>query len=418
MTEVKVKRRRLLLRAILAAIAILTVSLVQLSPDVPKPAAPAAIEATTARDAVARLRDALHANKGDATVALTRAEIESGAALASWVGTFGRIAARIEDGRLILIASRPLFGPFWLNARARVEPSPAGFPETAFTIGRIPLGRFISHGLVSLAAQIMRWRGARVPALDTLVQGVAITPQGIAARVHFPLKSGLANDLAKLGNRPVDANRVTAIYCRLMRDDKNRPDANLARVVNRAFFNAEGEAEPVDHNRAALVALSMYAVSPSAGRLAGDAEIRASQCFRASRTPPLLAGRPDLAMHWTLSAALSVTLGDGIGKAMGEWKEIADSRPSGTGFSFVDLSADRSGLAFARAASDPDTASEFGEKMRRVTNADILPVSALALSEGIPETAFVREYHDLDASQFATAVAKIDQVLSTTIVNR
>ena len=418
MTETKGKGRRRIIRAFLAMIAVSIVCLVQLSPNVAKPEAPVGTEAVLARDAVARLRDALKRDDGNAVVSLSRTELQSGAALASWVGTFGRIATDVQGNRLIVQASRPLVGPLWLNLKASIESSDKGFPRISLTLGRLPLGTFLTGKLLALTAHVLRWRGVKVPPLDTLVQNVAITPQSVTARVHFPLRSGLANNLASLRNAPIDPDRVTAIYCRLMMDDKRRPDSDLARVINRAFLRENIDMAQVDQNRAALVAVAMYAVSPAAGRLAGDAQIRTEQCARTSRTEPVLAGRADLAKHWSLSAAFSVALGDEIGKAMGEWKELADSRPTGTGFSFVDLSADRSGLAFAKAASDEAGAFAFAEKMRRVTNAEILPVRALALSEGISEAQFVSEYHNLDAAQFNNAIRTIDRVLSTTIVNR
>ena len=134
-----------------------------------------------------------------------------------------------------------------------------------------------------------------------------------------------------------------------------------------------------------------------------------------ARPEPLLAGRADLAKHWSLSAALAVSLGDDVGTAMGEWKELSDSRPGGSGFSFVDLAADRSGLTVAARASDPATAATVVARLRVATDEELLPVRALALSEGLSERDFISIYRAIDSAQFAAAKDRIDRVIAQTV---
>jgi uncharacterized protein YfiM (DUF2279 family) len=170
----------------------------------------------------------------------------------------------------------------------------------------------------------------------------------------------------------------------------------------------------VEQNRAALVALAMYVVNPGAGRLAGEASTLAAKCT-SRHAPPQFAAREDLPKHWALSAALSVSIGDDVGKAMGEWKELADSRPGGSGFSFVDLAADRSGLATAQAATDPARAGFTVRRLRSAREEDLLPVRALALSEGLSEAEFIKAYQAIDSKAFAAAKSRIDAVIARTV---
>jgi hypothetical protein len=188
----------------------------------------------------------------------------------------------------------------------------------------------------------------------------------------------------------------------------------MAIVVRRAFAPTKSTLSLVEQNRSAFVALAMYATLPNAGRLAGNASQRVKSCGK-DRPEPLLAGRADLAKHWALSAALAVSLGDDIGTAMGEWKELSDSRPGGSGFSFVDLAADRAGLAVARRASDPTTAATVLSRLRTATDEEMLPVRALALSEGLSERDFVASYRAIDSAQFAIAKDRIDRVIAQTV---
>ena len=63
---------------------------------------------------------------------------------------------------------------------------------------------------------------------------------------------------------------------------------------------------------------------------------------------PTMQTRHDLTQHFAVSAALVVLVGPQGGKGIGVLKELSDSR-GGRGLSFVDLSADLSGILFASA---------------------------------------------------------------------
>jgi hypothetical protein len=339
-----------------------------------------------------------------------RDDLKSAAALANALGRFGRVDANFVNKQLVLQASRPL-GPIWLNGRAVIATSAKGFPETRLTIGDLPLGPSISRWVIDRARSLAHRRGIEVPPLDDLVRAIAIQPDAVVAAIHLPPKGKFANSISDLRGQPVDAAETAAIYCVLRLANRKKPTDDMATVVQRAFASQRGKLSAVEANRATFVALAMYATNPSAGRLAGDAEQRVRQC-KGRKDAPLLSGRTDLAAHWALSAALAVSLGDDIGRAMGEWKELSDSRPGGTGFSFVDLAADRAGLDAARRATDPGTAVPLSKQMREATQEGLLPIRDLALSEGLSEADFVTRFQNVDSKQFEAAKAKIDRVLA------
>ncbi len=58
-----------------------------------------------------------------------------------------------------------------------------------------------------------------------------------------------------------------------------------------------------------------------------------------------LAGRHDLAQHFAVSATLAAWAGEPVADAIGLYKEMSDAR-HGSGFSFIDLAADRAGTRF------------------------------------------------------------------------
>jgi hypothetical protein len=104
---------------------------------------------------------------------------------------------------------------------------------------------------------------------------------------------------------------------------------------------------------------------------------------------PTIHGRHDLAQHFVVSGALTALGGPKAAEAAGVLKELLDSQPGGSGFSFADLAADLSGIAFARHLADSPRA------LARV--ADSFTVAAYALPpdglpEGLTSREFVRQY--------------------------
>jgi hypothetical protein len=63
---------------------------------------------------------------------------------------------------------------------------------------------------------------------------------------------------------------------------------------------------------------------------------------------PTMYDRHDLAQHFAVSMALVALLGEKKAESAGILKELLDAGEGGSGFSFADLAADLSGIAFAR----------------------------------------------------------------------
>ena len=403
------KRRRFLGRALLVTLGIVLALALDFSPVVPEAKPPIAEQAQRVRGILEQLRAQLRGNNGLATLSLDRADLTSGATLASQLKKFGRIDGRIDNKEMTIRVSRR-FGYLWVNGEARVGSSARGFPDVTLKIGDLPLGRILSRWIVQLARHTVRSRGVDVPPVNDLVRSIDVQNNAVSINIHMPLGGAFANDLSNFRSQPVDAAQTAAIYCQLIKRNTKSPTTDMVAVVRRAFAQTESALPMIEQNRSALVALAMYAVSPDSGRLAGDATQRIRAC-RGSNDAPLLAGRTDLANHWALSAALAVSLGADVGRAMGEWKELSDSRPGGTGFSFVDLAADRAGLALARRATDPATAAVTAKRLQSADTEYLLPIRALALSEGLTEQQFVTGFKTINSAQFNAAKARIDKVL-------
>ncbi|HVF95430.1 MAG TPA: hypothetical protein VM900_14040, partial [Sphingomonas sp.] len=115
----------------------------------------------------------------------------------------------------------------------------------------------------------------------------------------------------------------------------------------------------------------------------------------------------------------SAGAGGQLARALGEWKELADSlSPQSafavgdpSGFSFVDLAADRSGFGIARAATSEEHATRIAAQLARARPEDLLPRSLLAREESLTNAAFVERYGSIDDPRYDAMVAGIDAVL-------
>lgn len=120
---------------------------------------------------------------------------------------------------------------------------------------------------------------------------------------------------------------------------------------------------------------------------------------------PTVAGRRDLAQHFFVSCALVELVGPAGAEGAGLVKEVLDAR-RGSGFSFVDLTADLAGVEFGRRVAAGHLApSALAESF---TVADHMP-SIQGLEEGIAWQSFVAAYGSADNDRFAREVASIRQ---------
>ena len=137
--------------------------------------------------------------------------------------------------------------------------------------------------------------------------------------------------------------------------DAPRGDEGFARLLEVAFAYAEDNShgtDPVLPNRAAILALGVILGEDRVARVGGleiapgTAEERAALRRRVEAR-----SRSDLSQHFWVSAALTVLADEQRSLAVGIGKEMKDSTPGGSGFSFVDMAANKAGIRFAAAAT-------------------------------------------------------------------
>jgi hypothetical protein len=391
---------------------LLLILMFDLKPRLPPRAPPDAEQVVAGRAAFRQVKAAANAPPPSAVVTLTNADLGDIATLAGNALRMRRVDAASRAGVVHLAASVEPLPHVWLNVSADVVPGRGGFPAVDARVGEIPLPRWLSRFGLDAARQLLVWRGSELPPLDELIRRLEVDGDVVRVEIKSPLgRSGIVRQATGVITRPVDSQRVLALFCHLAAEQQRDRQIDLAVQLQRAMAAApKGKFDAIAENRAALVAVAMMAVGRPVGDLAGDIQSEAEAC--PGQTGYLKLGdRVDLAKHWALSAALAAVAGNDVGRALGEFKELSDSVDGGSGFSFVDLAADRAGLRVGRAATTRATAEPMRQSLASVTNADLLPIEPSQLAEGLTNKAFVARYRDIDSPEYQAAVARIDALL-------
>jgi hypothetical protein len=385
-----------------AGVVLLVLLLTSPAPWVPPRPAPTPEQVGAGRDALVQLRGA-SAIPSAHPITLGPQQLDGIAALASHGLRPDRLALTVQGGALHVTGSHALPGGRWLNAAVVAVRSGRGFPATHLTIGHLSLTDRWSRAILNVGRRVLAWRGVEVPPLDVMVRHVAIRDGTVSAIVDPPKPQG-----------NIDGTAVTRRYCALAGAQRRAPATQFATQVRRAFI---GAATPAD-NRAAFVALAILLIDDKADELATIARADIARC-RVPAPTVTLHDRADLPKHWSLSAALAVGGGAQLAQAMGEWKELADSlTPQSafaigdpSGFSFVDISADRAGFRTAAAALQPDQAADRAIRLRVATDESLLPAILLGQPEGLTEAQFTSRYGSIGDPRYTATIDRIDAAL-------
>jgi len=123
-----------------------------------------------------------------------------------------------------------------------------------------------------------------------------------------------------------------------------------------------------------------------------------------------LGGRTDLSQHFWVSAALTVLADAPRALTVGLSKELMDSTPGGSGFSFVDMAANSAGIRLAVVATrSSDSAHDLQTRVRQgVSVADVLP-SIVGLPEGLSRDEFQSAFGGLGGAETRRLLDEIDR---------
>ncbi len=213
------------------------------------------------------------------------------------------------------------------------------------------------------------------------------------------------------------AARATGLHVLENAEQIPEGDEGFAELLHLAFTFAEDNSHGTDAvlpNKAAILALGVILGEERVADVAGRAiDLSRLAEFKALRNRITLRGRNDLSRHFWVSAALAILSDERRSMTVGIGKEMMDATPGGSGFSFVDLTADRAGTLFAGAATNStESARAVQMQIRRgVSSADYCP-EIEGLPEGLTRDEFQTEYGGLGGAKTGQIVKVIQSRLS------
>lgn len=320
-----------------------------------------------------------------------------------WLATHTQVS--LQPGLLTLQASRPAAAGLWLNLELALRQT-TGLPEVDHLhIGRLPVPPSWVLPLLRRAAER---QGVQADALLDiqwlerllLLRGRVVASYRLAPDTLHRLRAALLPP-GEHQRLQLYAQRLAA-WSQGIKGDSASLAELLPPLLSLAAERSAGSAEPEPEYRAALLTAAAFATRQPLGRWLG-----ASGQWPLPRPLAVtLQQRPDLAMHFLVSAVLAAESGTPLADAVGLWKEMADARRGGSGFSFQDLAADRAGARFG------ELALRAPQRLQAVlgpqpTEAVLLPPIG-DLPELLTEAAYLERYGGTGGAGHQRLAADID----------
>ncbi len=314
----------------------------------------------------------------------------------------------------------------YLNLRGELLPSQDGVNIASLKIGRIDLppgpARALLRALLNLGLGSDEGTAlmTSVRSLDMGTDTVRVTLGSLPLLKERlkRLQAKLSNlrDLAGGGDTPWDNSRVSAYYARLWETDRALPATtppSLASYLTPLFQLARHRSvtgDPVRENSSALLALAIFLGDYRFGRLAGVSLDPGLRDRMPRSRAVLLGGREDLRLHFVISAGLKLLADQGASSAIGEFKELLDAGRGGSGFSFVDLAADRAGIRFAKVCTESaESARRLQERFSSLPREDLFFPAVADLPEAIHKADLEQRFGGVDSRRYRDLIGEIDR---------
>ncbi len=276
-------------------------------------------------------------------------------------------------------------------------------------------GMWINYGYFPIDQQI--WIGVTGALLGVLA-GLAVRRNrkaliALVVSVAGIFMWGTATSISDDLNNDAGA---TGLYVLQKADTIPDGDAGFEQLMKIAFSYAADNSRrrnAAHANRAAILALGTILGEEKVAEVARRSiDLSRLSEVQALRHRITLYGRNDLSRHFWVSAALTVLSDETRSITVGLTKELMDAN-GGSGFSFVDLTADRAGTLFTLAAArNARSARALQETIRngaRIT--DFMP-NVLDLPEGISRDDFHALYGGLGGEETGRIVKDIEARLN------
>ncbi|MEO7337819.1 MAG: hypothetical protein ABIV63_14675, partial [Caldimonas sp.] len=323
--------------------------------------------------------------------------------------------ARLRPGLLLLQGSRAAPYGRWINVEVGLRQTGALPDIDHVRVGRLPVPRVLA---IPLARAFAARHGVQADKLLAVewIEHVSFAPDRL--QVNYRLGADTTQRLRAALVAPSDQTRLRAYAERLAAVTRRIPGADVSVTdLLKPMFALAAErsaagAPAVEENRAALLTLALFANHHPLALM-----VPAAATWEQPR--PLnvtLQQRPDFPLHFLISAVIAAEAGTPLADAVGIWKEQADARAGGSGFSFNDIAADRAGTRLGElAVRDP---ARLQARIAAASDETAYMPDARDLPEFMPQAQFVARYGGVGAPAYVQMLAEIDRRIEALAVLR
>ena len=353
-----------------------------------------------------------------ATLALTEDDLELALGYVLDRMQVGQADVVLGDANaMVSVAARlPVdFADLYLNVKASVQGG-SEFPMvTGVKLGGVNVPDWLSAKLLGSMRLVVGERYPEYQRLQATIEDVSIDDGRL--RVRYRWDPDLVRQLSRRGGELLlsgPLQELLSIYSTRLHELVSEPNLSRRLSANEflhpLFLYAHNRGgDPVEENRALLLALSMYVLDLDVMDLI-SASANGLEHTRLPRHELQFSRRGDLARHFFMSVGLTLGADAGLSDNIGLLKEIEDTRGNGTGFSFPDVGADRVGTRVAEfAVSNPHNARLLQRRMAEADGESFYFPSFLDLPEFLTHEEFAQSYGHVGSARFQQMLDTIDE---------
>ncbi|MCP4536999.1 MAG: hypothetical protein GY832_07610 [Chloroflexi bacterium] len=305
-----------------------------------------------------------------------------------------------------------------LTGQARLDRNFLNLTLTQCRIGSVALPHWLLEGVSPMVTSLLNHSRLSKPFVDA-VYDLSLQPDTLEVtygRLHLP-EQGFREDIFGAETAGEEVQAATRVQIQhllaLAAPDANRP-CDFGTCLEAAFNLAQARSiagNPIIENRAAIFALGIglghWRVEQFLGNV-HDGPLDYATRQRLARVT--LRRRTDWTKHFWVSAALTLFSEDIVSYAVGLLKEELDAGRGGSGFSFADLLADRTGTMFALCATrDENAARAMQDLIVRGFRVNAFFPEAADLPEGLSDAQFQSRYGGVDGDGYNELLQEIDR---------
>ncbi len=300
---------------------------------------------------------------------------------------------------------------------------------------------------VNISFRLGHENGGNLPTLTKFKAGKLLLPSKVAAfMIQSIIENTYLNDYFLLATDPIkavaiDSDKVTITYhpsqatldnardlltySNTANDHSNIYQDKLAEIVRqhdpgwrlsladllKPLFALALERSTletaIEENRLVINTINRYVNTPKT-------EIPAISPYY----PAFLYKRNDLAQHFIGAASITASVSSQIAQVLGEEKELHDAQ-GGSGFSFIDLTADKAGTRFGElAVASPVSARKLQQDMAAINDYTAFMPNPTELPENMNEIEFKERYGSINSAAYQKISKQIDALIAETFIYR